>query len=61
MREIEDIEQNVKSNSKLAARFIDLDSNGDIDKESKELLNDIKQRVLPKVSEKNIHQFKGVS
>jgi len=61
VRDIEDIEQNIKSNTRLAARFIDLDSNDDVDKESQALLANLKQRVLTKVPQKNIHHFKGVS
>ena len=63
IREVEDIEndENIKNNIKLTARFIDLNKDGGIDKESKELLNDLKKRVIEKVPEENIHPFKGVN
>lgn len=63
IREVVDIEneENIKSNSKLAARFIDLDKDGNVDKESKQLLHELKKRVIEKIPEKNIHHFKGVS
>ena len=61
VRDIEDIDQNIKNNTRLAARFIDLDANGDVDKDSQALMKDLKQRVLTKVPQKNIHHFKGVS
>ena len=54
-------EDNIKSNIKLAARFIDLDKDGNVDKESKQLFHELKKRVIEKIPEKNIHYFKGVS
>ena len=63
IREVEDIEheENIVNNIKLAARFIDLDKDGNVDKHTKELLNELKKRVIELIPENNIHHFKGVS
>ena len=58
-REIEDIEQHIDSNPELTRRFIDLDSNNQIDKSAKYLLENLKQnKIRSKISDSNIFKFK---
>jgi hypothetical protein len=58
MREIEDIEENIDANVKLAKRFIDLDSQNRVDESSLSLLNDLKHKKIPaKLPESNIFKF----
>jgi len=58
MREIDDIEQNIEANVKLAKRFIDLDSQNRVDQSSLSLLNDLKHKKIPaKLPESNIFKF----
>jgi hypothetical protein len=58
MREIDDIEQNIGTNVKLAKRFIDLDSQNRVDQSSMSLLNDLKHKKIPaKLPDSNIFKF----
>lgn len=62
IREINDIETSevINSNKSLARRFIDLDNDGNIDLEAKELLDDLKRRIREKVPEANMHIFNNI-
>ena len=58
IREIEDIEQNVDLNIKLARRFIEIDSNNKIDESARLLLNDLKwKKIQSRLPETNIFKF----
>ena len=58
LREIEDIENIIEQNPDLAASYIDLNENKNIDKESKKQLDCLKTSVK-KISQKaNIHELK---
>lgn len=61
-RDIDDLEtqESINKDKKLAARFVDLDKDGNIDVESKELLNDLKKRICEKLPDSNIHRFSGL-
>lgn len=59
-REIEDIEQHVKtSNKSVISKFIELDRDSNVDKSSKRLLEDLKNNKIPsKLPASNIFKFK---
>jgi hypothetical protein len=59
IREIVDIKDNIKSNAKLAGRFIDLDEGGNVDTDAENLLNSLKTDKIAKyLPESNMHKFK---
>jgi len=58
IREIDDIEENISSNIKLAKRFIEIDDNGNIDESPKSFLNALKYDKIPsKLGKENIFRF----
>jgi hypothetical protein len=58
IREIDDIEENISSNIKLAKRFIEIDDNGNIDESPKSFLNDLKYNKIPSIlGKENIFKF----
>ena len=58
IREIDNIEENISENFKLANRFIALDDNHKIDEASMKLLNDLKCKKIPeKLPKTNIFKF----
>ncbi len=61
-REIEGIEESLKTNLKLAKKFIDIDKENKIDESALKLLNDLKyKKIAPKLSSSNIFNFKVIS
>ena len=59
MREIEDIEENIKGNVSLARRFIDLDKDDNVDIEAKSYLEALKnKKIHSKLPDSNIFKFK---
>lgn len=58
-REIEGIEESLKTNLKLAKKFIDIDKDNKIDESARTLLNDLKYNKIPsKLSQTNMFNFK---
>ena len=61
-REIEGIEESLKTNLKLAKKFIDIDKENKIDESALNLLNDLKyKKIASKLSSSNIFNFKVIS
>ena len=61
VREIDDIEENIKSNVNLAKKFIEIDKNNEIDESARTLLDDLKYKKIPaKLPESNIFKFNVV-
>ena len=61
VREIDDIEENIKSNVNLAKKFIEIDKNNEIDESARTLLDDLKYKKIPaKLPENNIFKFNVV-
>ena len=59
IREIENLEENISSNIKLAKRFIEIDNDGKVDESTKILLNELKYKKIPsKLPKENIFEFK---
>ena len=58
IREIDDIEEHIHKNVKLAKRFIELDHHSKIDESSMSLLNELKYKKIPaKLPASNIFKF----
>jgi len=58
VREIEDIEDNIRKNKALASKFIELNKKGEIDTRTKELLDNLKYKKIPeKLPESNIFRY----
>ena len=58
VREIDDLEENIKSNVNLAKKFIEIDKNNEIDESARTLLDDLKYKKIPaKLPESNIFKF----
>ena len=58
LREIDDIENEVDKNYKLASNFIELDKNHKIDQDTRKRIDDLKAKINSVLPQSNVHLMK---